>query len=194
MNTNSKRNILTRDKLLAILNTTEETVKLGISITDVLPVFKPYKLKLRVFDVVGKMICRQDPETRNDNNKAMYCMVKGNHVYTLNYNIDLEKKMDANPEFYVKAHSDYHIGEEKREQNYKMISHIDDLIKLVKMITVEGKPTDKVVLNLMYKGDKLVELLYQLKDAGYEPSVKYEGGKLTHIELINSGKESSYFD
>ena len=47
----------------------------------------------------------------------------------------------------------------------------------------EGKPTDKVVLNLIYKGDKLVELLYQLKDAGYEPSIKYEGGKLTHIGL-----------
>ncbi len=65
-----------------------------------------------------EMICRQDPETRNDNNKAMYCMVKGNHVYTLNYNIDsLEKKMEVNPEVYVKAHSDYHIGEEKQEQN-----------------------------------------------------------------------------
>ncbi len=37
MNINRKRNILTRDKLLTILNNTEETVKLGISITDVLP-------------------------------------------------------------------------------------------------------------------------------------------------------------
>ena len=54
MNTNRKRNILTRDKLLAILNKTEETVKLGISITDALPFFKLYKLKLRVFDVFGK--------------------------------------------------------------------------------------------------------------------------------------------
>ena len=47
----------------------------------------------------------------------------------------------------------------------------------------EGKPKDKVVLNLIYKGDKLVELLYQIKDAGYDPSIKYEGGKLTHIGL-----------
>ena len=47
----------------------------------------------------------------------------------------------------------------------------------------EGKPTDKVVLHLIYKGDKLVELLYQIKDAGYDPSIKYEGGKLTHIGL-----------
>ena len=146
MNINRKRNILTRQKLLTIRNKTEETVKLGISLKDVLPFFKQYKLKLRVFDVFGKMICRQDPETRNDNNKAMYCMVKGNHVYTLNYNIDsLEKKMDANPEFYVKARPDYYIGEEKQEQNYKMISRIDDLLKVMKIIISEGKPTDKVV-------------------------------------------------
>ena len=68
MNTNKKRNVLTRDKLLAILNKTEETVKLGISVKDVLPFFLQYRLSLRVFDVFGKMICRHDPETRNHNN------------------------------------------------------------------------------------------------------------------------------
>ena len=61
MNTDRKRNVLTRDKLLAIVNETEETIKLGISLKDVLPFLQKYKLKLRVFDVFGKMICRQDP-------------------------------------------------------------------------------------------------------------------------------------
>jgi hypothetical protein len=37
MNTDKKRNVLTRAKLLAILNKTEDTVKLGISVKDVLP-------------------------------------------------------------------------------------------------------------------------------------------------------------
>ena len=46
MNTDKKRNVLTTDKLLTILNKTEETVKLGISLKDVLPFFKQYKLKL----------------------------------------------------------------------------------------------------------------------------------------------------
>ena len=73
-------------------------------------------------------------------------MVKGNHVYTLNDNLhSLEHKMNAKPEFYVKAHTDYYSGEEKKEQKFKMISHIDDLIELVKMINTEDKPTDKVV-------------------------------------------------
>ena len=183
MNTNKKRNVLTRDKLLAILNKTEETVKLGISVKDVLPFFLQYRLSLRVFDVFGKMICRHDPETRNHHNKAMYCMVKGNHVYTLNTDLaSLEQKMDATPHFIVKAHSDYYIGE-KQEQNFKMISHIDDLIELVKVVHTKDKPSDKIVLDLIYKGDRLIELLYQIKDAGYDPSIKYEGGKLTHIGL-----------
>ena len=113
----------------------------------------------------------------------MYCMVKGNHVYTLNYNLtSLEQKMNAKPEFVVKAHSDYHIRE-RQEKNYKMIYHVDDLIELVKMMHTEEKPSDKIVLNLIYKGDRVIELLYQIKDAGYDPSIKYEGGKLTHIGL-----------
>ena len=65
MNTNRKRNVLTRQKLLTILNKTEETVKLGIYIKDVLPFFKQYKLKLRVFDVFGK----NDLQTRPRNEK-----------------------------------------------------------------------------------------------------------------------------
>ena len=78
MNTNKKRNVLTREKLLAILNKTEETVKSGISVKDVLPLCKHYKLKLRVFDVFGKMICRQDPETRNTLNLSLNSLKNGN--------------------------------------------------------------------------------------------------------------------
>ena len=110
-------------------------------------------------------------------------MVKGNHVYTLYHNLaSLEQKMNAKSELNIKAHSDYCFGE-KKEQKIKMISHIDDLIELVKVVHTKDKPSDKIVLNLIYKGDRLIELLYQIKDAGYDPSIKYEGGKLTHIGL-----------
>ena len=69
-----------------------------------------------------------------------------------------------------------------------MISHIDDLIELVKVVNTEEKPTDKVVINLIYKGDRLIELLYQIQDAGYDPSIKYEAGKLTQIGLTFQNK------
>ncbi len=50
--------------------------------------------------------------------------------------------MGATPEFYVKAHSDYYIGE-KKEQHFEMISHVDELITLAKLINAEDKPRTK---------------------------------------------------
>jgi hypothetical protein len=183
MNTDRKRNVLTRAKLLTILNKTEGTVKLGISVNDVLPFFQQYKLNLRVFDVFGKMIFRHDPKTKNNHNKTMYRMIKGNHVYTLNHNLaSLEQKLNSKPELCVKATSDHNIGQ-KKDTNFKMIAHVDDLIKLISDITSEGKPEEKVVLNLIYKGVKRTDLLYEIKAAGYDPSIKYEGGRLTQIGL-----------
>jgi hypothetical protein len=129
MNTSRKRNVLTRQKLLTIFNKTEETVKSGITVKDVLPFFQQYKLNLRVFDAFGKLICKHDTQTRNTNNKTMYCMVKGNHVYTLNYNLrSLDQQLNVKPEFCVKAQPDYHIGEARKDPNYKMIAHIDELV------------------------------------------------------------------
>ena len=185
MSANRKRNVLTRQKLLTILNKTEETVKQGISVKEVLPFFKEYKLNLRVFDVFGKLVCRHDTETRNNHNKAMYCMIKGNHVYTLNYDLkSLDQKINAKPEFCVKASSDYVLRDEKETPDYKMIAHVDELLGMIKhYLKGIGEQKEKVVLNLIYLGDRLTELLYQVKNAGYDPAIKYEGGKLTQIGL-----------
>ena len=192
MSATRKRNVLTRQKLLTVLNKTEETVKQGLSVKDVLPFFKEYKLNLRVFDVFGKLLCRHDPETKNHHNKTMFCMVKGNHVYTLNYDLKtLDQKLNAKPEFCVKATSDYFLREEKETPYYKMIAHVDDLLSMIKntMKEVEEKK-EKVVLNLIYLGDRLTELLYQIKNAGYDPAIKYDGGKLTQIGLtLGHGKQ-----
>jgi len=192
MNTSRKRNVLTRQKLLRTLNKTEETIKQGVSIKEVLPFFKEYKLNFRVFDVFGKLICRHDTETRNNHNKTMYCMVKGNHVYTLNYDLkSLDQKLNVKPEFGVKASSDYYLGEEKKDPEYQMISHVDDLLKMIReKLKVVEEQNDKVVLNLIYLGDRLTELLYQIKNAGYDPAIKYEGGKLSQIGLtLGHGKQ-----
>jgi hypothetical protein len=72
-----------------------------------------------------------------------------------------------------------------------MIAHIDDLVSMIKknLKEVEEKK-EKVVLNLIYLGDRLTELLYQIKNAGYDPSIKYEGGKLSQIGLtLGYGKQ-----
>ena len=48
----------------------------------------------------------------------MYCMMKGNHVYTLNYNIKtLQQKYETDNLIVVKASPNYHKEENTRLQN-----------------------------------------------------------------------------
>ena len=43
-------------------------------------------------------------------------MVKGDHVYTLNYDLQsLDQKLNVKPEFCIKASPEYHIPEEKED-------------------------------------------------------------------------------
>ena len=63
---------------------------------DVLPFSVKYKLMLRVFDVFYKLIFKYDPLVENSNNKPMYVLADGDHVYTLNHDLKrLEQKQDV---------------------------------------------------------------------------------------------------
>ena len=109
----------------------------------------------------------------------MFCMIKGNHVYTLNYNIKtLQQKYDNDNLIVVKASPNYHINENKKVNEYKMIESVNDLLRIFQ--TTED---EKQIINLICKDDKLTEMLYELIDSGYEPSIKYQAGSLTHINL-----------
>ena len=80
-----QRNVITCEVLLQTIGKTEEAVKQGLSIEDVLPFFVKYRLQLRVFDKFYKLIHKYDPPNRNHHNKTMFCMVTDGHVYTLNH-------------------------------------------------------------------------------------------------------------
>ena len=49
--------------------------------------FKKYNLQLIVFDIFGKCIYKYNPTYPDHHNKVCYCMVKGDHVYTLNHDL-----------------------------------------------------------------------------------------------------------
>ncbi|MFM7986882.1 MAG: hypothetical protein ACKPKO_46965 [Candidatus Fonsibacter sp.] len=69
-------------------------IKLGLSIYDILPFFVKYRLQLRVFASVYNLIYRYDPPNVNHHNKVLYCMMKYDHIYTLNHNIkSLEQQL-----------------------------------------------------------------------------------------------------
>ena len=108
-------------------------------------------------------------------------MVKDNHVYTLNNDIKtLEQKQDFEPEVLVRASPNFYTFEKADHIPCMMISSIDDILKIVKQL---GEPDENTLINLIHANEDLVELWYELKEAGYEPAVKYECGRLTKLIL-----------
>ena len=180
---NNKRELVNREKILQILGKTEENIKKGISVNAVLPFFQKYRLPLRVFDEYMRPIFRYDPENRNHNYHALYCLIKGNHVYTLNNNLKELQQKDVNETMFLKASENYYIPDKAVIPSFKMIDGIDDIVRIIEGL--EGKE-NATELHLIHKRNNMTELVYDLKDAGYEPSIKYEAGHVTRLEMTLS--------
>ena len=79
------------------------------------------------------------------------------------------------------------INEDAEAREAKMIDTIDDILTVAK--TVE-KPTEKSelkVVSLVHRQDNLTALLYDLLDAGYNPGINFEAGRLTAIKVSLNG-------
>jgi predicted transcriptional regulator len=152
---------------------------------DILPFFEKYNLFLRVYDCFGKLVHRHDPLTYDNNNKKMYCMIKGNHVYTLNHNLkSLNQKIeDDDDTFKVKVHTDYYIKEDKEPIPCRMFENIDDLLKIFKEKQENKSDKEKEIINLILKDNDLSQLVFELKEAGYEPSIKRQACRITFIGI-----------
>jgi hypothetical protein len=61
-----------REKILEIINKTEDDIKNGLSVNEMMPFFEHFSIPLRVYDCMGVCIHRYDPEKRNHHYKAMY--------------------------------------------------------------------------------------------------------------------------
>ena len=59
-----------------------------------------------------------------------------------------------------------------------MISTIDDIIKTLN--NFKNSENEKIIY-LIHKDDNLTGMLYNLLEKGYQPNVKYETGRITHI-------------
>ena len=187
LNPDRSRNVVTRQSILETINMTEETVKNGISIEDIVPFFVKHRLQLRVFDQFYHEVFKYDPPVRNHHNKAMYCMMANGHIYTLNHNIKrLEQKQDSECEDIkpLTTNSDYMVREDSKAAQAKMIDGIDDIVTIAK--TIEIDDSFKLV-NLIHRKDNLVKLLNDLREAGYNPGINFEAGKLTALKLSLNG-------
>ena len=119
--------------ILETLSKTEDNIKDGIQLPELKLFFEKYKIQLRVINEFNKVIYKYDPEVRNRHHRAMYCMVKGNHIYTLNCDIKcLEQNQNYDPEVVVKASTECRTCEDDEPKQCKMIANVDDILKLAK--------------------------------------------------------------
>ena len=188
-----QRNVITREVLLTTIGKTEDEVKQGLSIEDVLPFFVQFRLQLRVFDKFYKLVHKYDPPNRNHHNKTMYCMVTDGHVYTLNHQQTRLRQLEGGE---VKAKEEdggdddddlgkklqvgenYLIREDAEAKPARMIDNIDDILRILKA----SEDTEQFI-KLIHRADNLTDLLYQLTDAGYSPGINFESGRITALKL-----------
>ena len=82
---NKKKEPMSRGMILKLINKTEqEFTESGASIDDMIPVFIKCRMRVRIIDQLGKIIYSYSPEMFDRNIRALYAMVKNNHIYTLN--------------------------------------------------------------------------------------------------------------
>jgi hypothetical protein len=175
--------------ILEIIGKTEDNVKEGISINDILPFFEKFRLQVRVFDQFYKLVFKYDPPIRNPHNKVLYCLMDSNHIYTLNYNIKrLEQVQDViELDYAISPSTDYRVKDEEEEKHkyHKMISSPNDFIKILKEHK-EAKLESQIIY-LVHQEDDLMGMLYELINEGYKPQIKYETGRITHLILEFNG-------
>jgi len=182
-----KRNYISRSMILEIIGKTEENVKEGISIHDMLPFFEKFRLQVKVFDQFYKLVFTYYPPIRNHHNKVLYCLMDSNHIYTLNHNIKrLEQVQDViELDYAINPSTDYRVKDEEEEKHkyHKMIS--SDFIKILK----EHKEAnlESQIVYLVHQEDDLMGMLYELINEGYKPQIKYETGRITHLILEFNG-------
>jgi hypothetical protein len=58
----NRREVLSREKLLELIGKTEESVRDGCSLPDVIPFFHKFRIPIRLYDYLFKCIFKYDPE------------------------------------------------------------------------------------------------------------------------------------
>ena len=162
------RNRLTRYKIIEIIgrknfSETDATIK------EMEAVFKKLNIQVRIFNFVNEAIYKYGPEKRNHHIKTFYAMVKNNHIYTLNHDLNkIQQKQLITKLPTIKAHTDSYINVREEPPQYKITKCIDDILK----ITTDDKTKE---IYLVPENNNLAELLFQLLNIGYEPRIKYTG-------------------
>lgn len=180
----SKRKPLTREKIIELMGISEsQFVKNGSNILSLEPVFIEYKIRVRIYDaLVQTIIYQYDPLNFNRHVQPFCCMIKNGHIYVLNHNLPSLVKMREKEVDIVKASSNYYIPLKQEIPHHEMISHVDDLIVILKRHF--DYDLDIKIYTLILKDISMPNILFDIYEAGYECDIIYKNGGISSIKLI----------
>ena len=107
-------------------------------------------------------------------------IIKNNHVYPINANQDRLCQLKGEKDISARASSNFYITDRTEPPKFKMFSHIDELLKM----------TEHEEYNLIHKDNNLKEVLFQFKNVGYEPMVKYQGNRIVELRARYTEKKT----
>ena len=134
-----------------------------------LPFFQHFSIPLRVYDCMGECLVRYDPEKRSHAYKAMYCIVKNDHVYSLNNVESLKQKQDKQVSKTLKVSKNYYTRDKLETRDYRMIDGMKDIDNIIENEigieelgnTIFNKEITQIHLIFFTKLERLLRLSYK---------------------------------
>ena len=175
--------IMTRDKVLKLMNLNEEKFREnGASVEDMKPVFEEFKLTVRLYNCIGQKIYTYDPDKKNKNITVLFGLIKGNHIYTMNDNINSIAQRDFEKDMKISASTDFRLNSKEKPIKYDFFNGIDDIMGIVK----ENEDEEGEV-NLV-SGKSLNTFFCEFKRAKYEPKIIMgAGGNVASLKVKFNG-------
>ena len=161
--------------LFVVNKSDEEFQQSGASINMMVNVFKKFNIKARLYGIDSNLIYKHDPVNLNSDRITTFNgLIWNYHIYTLNHNLkSLKRKEEPENNYCVRCHQHYYINDRKEALEYTMINEITDILHL----------KDKDEYKMILKYNDLNKAIYQLKQIGYEPQLRYNGGKASEFTM-----------
>ena len=96
----------------------EEFRENGASVEDMKPVFEEFKLTVRLYNCIGQKIYTYDPDKKNKNITVLFGWIKGNHIYTMNDNINSIAQRDFEKDMKISASTDFRLNSKEKPVKY----------------------------------------------------------------------------
>ncbi|MFM7985327.1 MAG: hypothetical protein ACKPKO_39025, partial [Candidatus Fonsibacter sp.] len=119
----------------------------------------------RVYDVFYNLIHKYDPEVPNFNHRPFYCVTDGDHIYTLNNDLESLAQKSEDDDYKISVGSNFHIPDKPSERsNHIIIGYIDEMFDVLREQPASEEEESKV-LYMVHKTDNLEAIVWQLYDA-----------------------------